>query len=166
MKRGYPVVLNLQGRRAVVVGCGPVGARKVHHLVESGASVTVISPTLNSLVDTKSIIWLQRTYAFGDLAGADLVFACTDDNAVNARVCRDAVRSQWVNNTSDPAQSDFFNAAIIESEDAVIAISTRSHIPGKAHRIKRRLLTFLETGWKLTSAHDESHRINPERLSC
>ena len=150
MSDDYPAVLHLHGRRAVVVGCGKVGARKVGRLVASGALVTVISPTLSQWVDASRITWIRRTYQTGDLDGAVLVFACTNDHAVNARVSMDATGSQWLNDTSDPAQSDFTDAAIIESADVLIAVSTRSHTPGKAHEIKRRLLALLDahTAWR------------------
>ena len=41
---GYPVVLNLTGRRCIIVGGGRVAERKAKRLIESGAAVTVIAP--------------------------------------------------------------------------------------------------------------------------
>lgn len=145
MSGDYPAVLHLEGRRVTVVGCGKVGARKVRRLIASGAHVTVISPTLSELVEQSTVTWVARPYKTGDLQGAQLVFACTNDHAVNAQVSVDAAGSQWVNNTSDPTQSNFSDAAIIESGDAIIAISTRSHTPGKARAIKRRIRALLDS---------------------
>ena len=44
----YPVFLQLQGRRGVVVGGGAVAEQKVVGLLEAGARVTVVSPDLTS----------------------------------------------------------------------------------------------------------------------
>ncbi len=41
---GYPVILQLRGRRAVVVGGGKVAARKIHGLLEAGAEIVMIAP--------------------------------------------------------------------------------------------------------------------------
>ena len=40
----YPVVLTVAGRRCLVVGAGPVAARKVRGLLRAGARVTVVAP--------------------------------------------------------------------------------------------------------------------------
>ena len=42
----YPIYVDLRGRRCVVVGGGPVAARKVDGLLECGADVTVVAPIL------------------------------------------------------------------------------------------------------------------------
>ena len=39
----YPIFLNIQGRKCVVVGGGEVAERKARALADQGASVTVIS---------------------------------------------------------------------------------------------------------------------------
>ncbi len=42
----YPIMMNLEGKRVVVVGGGSVAARKVSSLLESGAVPAIISPEL------------------------------------------------------------------------------------------------------------------------
>jgi hypothetical protein len=44
MTPSYPLLLDLSGRRAVVVGGGPVAARRARGLVDAGARVEVIAP--------------------------------------------------------------------------------------------------------------------------
>src|ERR1700676_2250002 len=83
----YPVALSMRGRRAVVVGGGAVAERKVRGLLPAQATVLVVSPTLSpplaALAEVGAIAWEPRRYAPGDLAGAFVVFAATDDDAVN-----------------------------------------------------------------------------------
>ena len=58
----YPVSLDVSGRACLVVGGGPVAARKARTLVECGASVTVIAPTLSEDMEqlVPSLFALER----------------------------------------------------------------------------------------------------------
>ena len=46
MSGHYPVLLDLKGKRCVVIGGGKVAERKVTSLVKANAKVTVVSPDL------------------------------------------------------------------------------------------------------------------------
>ncbi|MCD0452785.1 uroporphyrinogen-III C-methyltransferase [Actinocorallia sp. API 0066] len=89
----YLLGLRLTGRRVVVVGGGRVAQRRVPTLLAAGASVELvapeITPSLEGLRD-RLAAWHPRPYRTGDLDGAWLVQACTDDPAVNGLVAADA----------------------------------------------------------------------------
>src|SRR5216683_1208937 len=87
---GYPVELDLVGKLAVVVGGGTVALRRARALVEAGARVTVIAPDVTSELAALPVTLRRRRYRDGDLAGAWLVHAATDDTAVNAAVAAEA----------------------------------------------------------------------------
>lgn len=146
--RPYPVNLRVAGRRAVVVGGGKVATRKVAHLLRAGAKVTVVSPALDDRVkaeaDAGHVDWIDRGYRTGDLDGADIVIACTDDQAVNHQVVADAGEGQLVNNTADPVESDFTNVAVIEHDGLLVTVSTKSVDPARVRRVKERLARLLE----------------------
>ena len=44
MPRYFPLFIDLDGHRCLVVGGGPIGERKIHALLECGAAVVVVSP--------------------------------------------------------------------------------------------------------------------------
>ena len=71
---GYPIFLNLEGRRVVVIGGGSVAERKAATLLNAGAHVVVVSPqltdTLAEHVRSGAIEWIERSYEEGDLSGA------------------------------------------------------------------------------------------------
>ena len=77
----YPVYLNLKGKRVVVIGGGEVAERKVASLLDTGASIAVVSPRaterLVSLANAKFIEWHKRPYALGDCRGAALVLSAS-----------------------------------------------------------------------------------------
>src|SRR6202035_3355115 len=79
----YPVDLVVEGRRCVVVGGGGVAARKVEGLVTAGADVVVVAPEIGDRVRSLGVQLVERPYQGGDLDGAWLAIATTDDAAVN-----------------------------------------------------------------------------------
>ncbi len=83
---GYPLLLDMTGRRVVVVGGGSVAVRRAAGLLAAGAAVEVVAPEVHAeLFDSGAVIH-QRRYVAEDLPGAWLVLACTDDPDVNAAV--------------------------------------------------------------------------------
>jgi precorrin-2 dehydrogenase/sirohydrochlorin ferrochelatase len=94
--KSYPInLVRLEERRCVVVGGGDVAHRKVDSLLDADAQqVVVISLRLNDglaqLQHQGCIQHLSRAYRSGDLKGAYLVVATTDDPAVNRAVWQDA----------------------------------------------------------------------------
>ena len=86
----FPISLKIEGRKCIVIGGGEVAAQKVDSLLVCGGQVTVVSPSLcQSLAQkelTGSIHHRARDYQEGDLDGAFLVIAATDDNVVNRAV--------------------------------------------------------------------------------
>ena len=105
----YMLGLRLGGRRVLVVGGGAVATRRIPALLDAGADIVLISPSvtasLEDLAATGRIRWEPRRYADGDCAGAWLVCACTDDLAVNAAIAAEAEqqRTWWVR--ADDAQA-------------------------------------------------------------
>ena len=109
----FPLFIDLTGRRAVVVGGGTVGLRRAEALRRFGAEVTVISPRLAGPLP--GAVHLPRAYRDGDLAGAFLAVAATDDRAVNAAAGREAQERGVLFNRSDcPEACGFFFPAICE----------------------------------------------------
>lgn len=78
-------------RRAVVVGGGPVAARRAAALTRSRTPVTVFAPRLCDdvfdLLAEHLVTWEDRWPTAADLHGAWLVHAATGDAAVDARIC-------------------------------------------------------------------------------
>src|SRR5215468_3940140 len=91
---GYPLLLDLTGRRVVVVGGGRVALRRARGLLAAGALVHVVAPHVLAELVSLGVTLHHRVYADGDLDGAWLAQACTDDPAVNAAVAAEAERRQ------------------------------------------------------------------------
>jgi len=144
----YPVLLDLAGRRCVMVGGGIIAGRRVDGLLTAGARVTVISPrltrTLAALAAEGRIDHEAREYRDGDLDGADLAFVATDAGEVNAAVAREArARGVWINAADDPARCTFILPALVRRGDLTVAVATGGSSPALARAIREELETYL-----------------------
>jgi siroheme synthase-like protein len=140
----YIACLRLSGRRCVVIGGGEVGLEKVEGLLACDAEVTLVAPDaqpeLVQLALEGSITWEQREYAAGDLDGALIAIAATDDTDLNIRVFEDAeARSMLVNVVDVPPLCNFILPAIVRNGPLAIAISTAGASPALAKRMKREI---------------------------
>ncbi len=143
----YPIELNLAGREAVVVGGGMVSARKVAGLIEAGARVRAVSPSfIGELTDRKDVILQVQAYDPSVLGGAFLVFACTDDPALNRRVAEDArAAGALCNVADDPGNCDFMVPAVLRRGRMTVAVGTAGASPALAAAVRDRLDEILES---------------------
>ncbi len=140
----YPVFLNISGRRCVVVGGGQVALRKVRVLLEHGADVEVISPNLcpelARFAESGETRVLNREYQTGDLRGAFVAIAATDNDEVNQRIANEArKRAALVNVVDDAENSDFIVPSYLRRGEVTIAISTAGKSPALARKIRTKL---------------------------
>jgi siroheme synthase-like protein len=140
----YIACLRLGGRRCVVIGGGPVGLEKVEGLLACDADVTLVAPEahpeLVQLALEGSIRWEQREYESGDLDGALIAIAATDDTDLNVRVFEDGeARSMLVNVVDVPSLCNFILPAIVRTGPLAVAISTAGASPALAKRMKREI---------------------------
>jgi len=144
MTTGYPAILLLEGRLAVVIGGGQVAERKVRTLLDAGAKVRVVSSEVTKGIrrraDSGDIELVERRYERGDLAGSAAAVAATDDEEVNRGVFAEATEAGIpVNVVDNVSLCTFIAPSIIRRGDLVVAISTGGAAPALAVRIRERL---------------------------
>ncbi|MCK9239618.1 bifunctional precorrin-2 dehydrogenase/sirohydrochlorin ferrochelatase [Desulfocurvus sp.] len=140
--RHYPVFLDPARLRALVVGAGAVGLRKIGTLLDCGAAHVLAldtappSPELQGLLARPGLEFARRPFAPGDLDGRTLAFACTGDPGVNAQVAGAArERGVPVNVADAPELGTFIVPATVESGALTVAFSTGGASPALARRI-------------------------------
>jgi precorrin-2 dehydrogenase/sirohydrochlorin ferrochelatase len=140
----YPMFVDLQGKRCLVVGGGDIATRKVQGLLDADARVVVVSPTLcqalATLVAQGVIAHQPRPFRADDVLGCTLVIGATDQSEVNMAVSKAArAHDVWVNVVDTPESCDFIAPAIVRRGALQIAISTGGHSPTLAKRIRMQL---------------------------
>ena len=140
----YPVFLDITGKKCLVVGGGKVAERKVAMLLQFKARVVVVGPVMTKMLlkfgEEGKIAYFQRTCTAKDLDNTALVFACTDNNAVNSRIKKEAARKNIpVNVVDSPDICDFIVPSIIKKGDLTIAISTSGELPLLSKKLRQKI---------------------------
>jgi cobalt-precorrin 5A hydrolase/precorrin-3B C17-methyltransferase len=141
----YPIFLTqMQGVLVVVVGGGKVAQRKIVGLLAAGAQVRVISPVLApglaAWQQAGEIEWIARPYQAGDLQGAYLAFAATDQRAVNAQVAQEASQRRILCNVADaPQEGSFHLPAVHRQAGMVIAVGSGGTEPARSKRLRDQI---------------------------
>ncbi len=140
----YPVHLNINNRKVLVVGGGGVGTRKVRTLLACSARVTVVSleasRQLRDLATAGEIVLEERSYQSDDLSGMFLVIGATNDEKLNRQISGDADRLNTLCNIADrPEVCNFILPSIVHRDDLVITISTSGKSPALAKKLRKAL---------------------------
>jgi siroheme synthase-like protein len=152
MAFGYPVLLELEGRRAVVVGELAVAAGKADGLLAAGATVTVVAPgpaaELDRLEAEPRVTVRRRGYLPGDLAGAFVCVAGAADPLLRSAVAAEArAAGVLVNVMDDVPNCDFAAPAIVRRGDLVVAVGTGGRAPALASRLRAELAERFGPEW-------------------
>lgn len=134
----FPLFISLTNKRTFVFGGGTVARRRVDTLLKFGADVTVISTGFaDELLErskTGQIKTEQRPYRPGEISGAFMVIAATDDPEVNHQIVLEAKsKNILVNNASDQTDCDFYFPAVVVGDDLSIGLCGT----GQDHRMVR-----------------------------
>lgn len=154
----FPILLNIEGRKCLVVGAGKVAAGKIAGLLNYGAKIVVVSPRAVRQIKDQArageITWQQRTFLPRDVKGAFLVIAATNSSEVNGAVFR-ACRARRVlcNAVDDPEHCDFFYPAVVRRGLLQIAISTNGRAPALAARLRKELEEQFGRDWSSWVEH-------------
>ena len=144
----YPIFVQMEGRRVLLVGGGNVALEKIGKLVDAGAAITVVAPELipavRAHIDDGAAEWRPRRYERGDVDDFEVVMVATDDGAVNSTVAAEA-RAQgiWVNAADDASNCDFILPSLAKRGTIAIAASTGGSSPALARWLRERLEEFL-----------------------
>jgi siroheme synthase-like protein len=148
----FPILLNIEGRKCLVVGAGKVASEKIAGLLNYGAKIVVVAPSavreIKARAGTGELTWRSRVFTPKDVKGTFLVIAATNSPKVNASVFR-ACRAQRVfcNSVDDPEHCDFYYPAIVRRGPLQIAISTNGYSPALASRLRKELEKQFGSEW-------------------
>jgi siroheme synthase-like protein len=144
----YPVSLVLDGRRVLVVGGGKLATRRVADLLDAGARVEVVSPTVSleiaAWAEEQKVIVALRPFEAGDVRGAWLCVAGTDDPAVNRAVVVAAEREHcFVSSAGDGSMSSARPMSVLRRGDLEVAVGTSGRAPAAAVWVRHQLATLV-----------------------
>lgn len=139
----FPLFIDLTGKPVTIIGGGKIALRRAEVLLRFGAKVTVVSPALDHPLE--GIVHHPRPYETGDLAGAFLAIAATDDGTVNDAAEAEA-RALGIlfNRADDQRRCDFFFPAVCEGEGLIAGVVGDGRDHHKTAEAARRIRKTLE----------------------
>lgn len=163
-----PLHVDLKDRQCLVVGGGTVAERKVKVMLAYRAKVTVVSPDLNSglesLVNAGEITHIADNYRPVYLKDKFIVICATDDPGINrsaAAECR--IRGILVNTVSEPENCSFFLPALLKKGLLTVAVSTAGSSPALARRVRNELGASLSSEYEAYTQF--LNKIRPQVLA-
>jgi precorrin-2 dehydrogenase/sirohydrochlorin ferrochelatase len=144
MNQLFPINLNVQGCKCLVIGGGKVAERKVESLLQCEADIYLVSPkvtqNLEKLAGEGAIKLINRAYNTNDLDGCFLVISATNDQQVNHNVANDCLlRNILINVVDDPDKCNFTVPSVLRRGSLCIAVSTDGKSPILAKKIREEL---------------------------
>ncbi|WP_418964746.1 precorrin-2 dehydrogenase/sirohydrochlorin ferrochelatase family protein [Cetobacterium sp.] len=143
-KSFFPLFIDLTNKNCLVVGGGNIAARKVRSLVEYGARVVVIAPSILPEILDQDVDIEKRGFKAEDIKDKFLVVAATDDEKLNEMIvdlCEDS--SILVNNITSKTYMSARFTAHIDNNEYQIAISAKGN-PRESVKLKRELMEYLK----------------------
>ncbi len=140
----YPVFLDVRDRCCVIVGGGQIAEGKIAALLESGARIRMVSPEvtdeIQDMADSGALTLDKREYRDGDLDGAFIAIAATDDSALNERIASEAAARNVPLNVVDVTHlCTFIAPAVVRRGEVTVAISTSGLSPALARKLRVEL---------------------------
>ncbi len=141
----------------MIAGGGPVAQRKLRGLLDAHAEVTVVSPAVTSEIERLAaageLRWHQRRFESADAAGATLVFAATDEPAVNAQiVAAGRAAGALVNDAGEAERGDFVTPAVHRSGPLTVTVDSAGLSPGFTKRIRDELALVFDARYARAAA--------------
>src|SRR5690606_1286772 len=139
----FPLMINIDYKKVVIVGGGNVARQKVEALLPTNAHITIVSPTvtdrLKIYITEGRAVWKQKRFEPADLDDAALIFAATNDESVNDAVEEATQHWQLLNRADALGRMDFMNPAVVRRGDFVVTVSTTGASPALTRKVKRDL---------------------------
>ena len=145
----FPLFVNLNDKRVVFVGGGTVALRRLRTILPFVNNVEVIAPEVTpevqAMADEGAVTLRKEAFTPGCLDGADMVFACTNDDELNARIADDCHEAgRLVSVSSNRHLCDFYFPGVVQYENMVVGISAAGRDHRRVRQLRKRIERLLE----------------------
>ena len=143
----FPLFINMEGRKVIVIGGGAVALRKIRILKEYGADIQVISSKilddLKLLADNENLGWFSENmaeYKLACLNEAFLVICASDNEAVNRMAAAHCRKHHILVDCAKPGEaSDCVFPSVVRRGNVVIGISTSGGVPALTRHLREKI---------------------------
>jgi uroporphyrin-III C-methyltransferase len=145
MKSFLPLNIRIDNRKILFVGGGKIALHKIKTVAQYTRNITILAPEITDELHQMEFTEIRNVYEKSDLAGFFLLYACTNDQAVNRRIQEDAAACGILVNVVDNRElSDFISPAVIKQREMTIAVSSNGENVKKSVAWRNRLKTIVQ----------------------
>lgn len=156
MKRPYfPLFVDISNEKILIIGGGSIATRRAGTLSLFAEDITVIAPVVTKAVlkleEEGKLKCIRREYQEGDIEGAGIVLAATNNKELNVRIAQACKREEQRSgkrvlfNTADNKEfCDFYFPSVIKREEIVVGINSSGRAPYKVKKVREKLEKELE----------------------
>lgn len=135
----FPMFVDLEGQKVLIVGGGRVAARKVEKLLPFGCSITVVATKIRQEIRDFGVMVYCRAFEPADLDGCAMAIAATDEPELNKYVCDLAKqRGIPVNSVDDKDNCTFLFPALVKRGKLTVGVCTSGASPSAAKWVKEQ----------------------------
>ena len=150
----FPLFINLENKKILVIGGGKVAAKKIEKILEYGADITVVTENVveekllqleNIKIENNQKIENDKAKIEKFVKGYFLVIAATDDEELNeniANVCDS--NGMLINNVSSKIKMNAMFGGIVKNSEFQIAISTNGKNCKRSRAMKSEIQKVLD----------------------
>lgn len=139
-RRGILLYFIADGTRALVIGSGTVGRRKIYKLLEAGMDVTVVTKEEEKKFGNKVkvVVGDGLQYVMNNIDRFEIIVAATDDVQLNATISNIAKRrGKLVNSVTSKENCNIFFPAVLDYESFQVGITTGGDEPRLSKQLKK-----------------------------
>ncbi len=164
----YPILIDSKQIKALVIGAGEVGLRKIDTLLLQGVeSIDVYDIALAfedfSYKESKYIAYFQEEFNIDALKKYNLVFIASNNQELNSYYVQECKkRSIFCNVITNPHEGHFSLPALIQRGDLLLTLSTNGQSPALTKALKADLENFIQDSY--VELCDFLGRLRPQIL--
>jgi precorrin-2 dehydrogenase/sirohydrochlorin ferrochelatase len=142
---GFQVTLELEGRQCLVIGGDEEAVEKISRLLDAGAKITVVHPTLHTdlrkLTASGKIIHRGRSFRATDAQDAVVILNVLKDDLALAKSLYELAKTErfLVWSMDQPEYSTLLMPALVKRGQLRLAISTSGTAPALARVLRENL---------------------------
>lgn len=139
--RYLPIHVDTEGQRILIVGGEGAAEAKLRTLIKTEADLILVAPEVGPeiarWIDEGRISWKTREFTESDLDGVRLVYAATEDDALNAQISQIGnARGLLVNAADQKDACAFITPALVDRSPVIVSIGTEGCSPSLARALK------------------------------
>ena len=142
-----PISINVTNKKILLIGGGKVATHKGTIMARFVDNVTVIAPEFTPEIKKLPYIFIEKEYEKSDLEGFFLVYVCTGDHDLNARIKADSEELGILTSVCDaPLLCDFVSPAIHKADHITISVGSNARDVYKSVDIRNQIKELIDNG--------------------